>query len=45
MSAILITVKGLTIYHTGDSDFIPEMKGAETGCGPAAGQRHLRNDR
>jgi len=23
----LITVKGLTIYHTGDSDFIPEMKG------------------
>jgi L-ascorbate metabolism protein UlaG (beta-lactamase superfamily) len=23
----LITVKGITIYHTGDSDFIPEMKG------------------
>jgi L-ascorbate metabolism protein UlaG (beta-lactamase superfamily) len=23
----LITVKGVTIYHTGDSDFIPEMKG------------------
>jgi len=23
----LITVGGVTIYHTGDSDFIPEMKG------------------
>jgi L-ascorbate metabolism protein UlaG (beta-lactamase superfamily) len=23
----LITVKGVTIYHTGDSDFIPEMTG------------------
>ena len=23
----LITVNGITIYHTGDSDFIPEMKG------------------
>ncbi len=23
----VITVKGVTIYHTGDSDFIPEMKG------------------
>lgn len=23
----LITVKGVTIYHAGDTDFIPEMKG------------------
>lgn len=23
----IITVKGIQIYHTGDSDFIPEMKG------------------
>jgi L-ascorbate metabolism protein UlaG (beta-lactamase superfamily) len=23
----LITVKGVTIYHPGDTDFIPEMKG------------------
>jgi L-ascorbate metabolism protein UlaG (beta-lactamase superfamily) len=25
----LITVKGIRIYHPGDSDFIPEMKGLE----------------
>jgi L-ascorbate metabolism protein UlaG (beta-lactamase superfamily) len=26
----IVTVKGLRIYHAGDTDFIPEMKGFET---------------
>ena len=41
----VLTVKGVRIYHTGDSDFIPEMKGLAPDVAFAAGQRDLCHDR